>query len=64
VVDIWVNRPGQVVRAEVATKGTDIINNAMRQKAIQAAKRSTFTADPDATEEQHGTITYTFVINQ
>ena len=64
VVDIWVNRAGQVVRAEVATKGTDIINNAMRQKAIQAAKRSTFAADPDAPEEQHGTITYTFVINQ
>lgn len=64
VVDIWVNRAGQVVRAEVAKKGTDIINNEMRQKAVQAAKRSTFAADPDAPEEQHGTITYTFVINQ
>ena len=64
VVDIWVNRAGQVVRAEVATKGTEIFNNTMRQKAIQAAKRSTFAADPDAPEEQHGTITYTFVINQ
>ena len=64
VVDIWVNRAGQVVRAEVATKGTEIINNTMRQKAVQAAKRSTFAADPDAPEEQHGTITYTFVINQ
>ena len=64
VVDIWVNRAGQVVRAEVATKGTDIINNAMRQKAIQAAKRSTFAAAPDAPEEQHGIITYTFIINQ
>ena len=63
VVDIWVNRAGQVVRAEVATKGTDIINSAMRQKAVQAAKRSSFAADPDAAEEQHGTITYTFVIN-
>ena len=64
VVDIWVNRAGQVVRAEVAQKGTDIINSEMRQKAVQAAKRSTFAADPDAPEEQHGTITYTFVINQ
>ena len=45
-------------------QATDIINNAMRQKAIQAAKRSTFASDPDAPEEQHGTITYTFVINQ
>ena len=63
VVDIWVNRAGQVVRAEVAPKGTDIINSAMRQKAIQAAKRWTFAADSEASEEQHGTITYTFVIN-
>ena len=36
----------------------------MRQKAVQAALRSTFASDPDAPEEQHGTITYTFVINQ
>jgi len=53
-----------VTRAEVATKGTTLINNDMRQKAKQAALRSTFAADPDAPEEQHGTITYTFVINQ
>jgi TonB family protein len=64
VVDIWVNRAGQVVRAEVAQKGTTIINSEMRQKAKQAALRSTFQSDPDALEEQHGTITYTFVINQ
>ena len=64
VVDIWVNRAGQVVRADVAKKGTDIINSAMRQKAIQAALRSSFAADANALEEQHGTITYTFVINQ
>ena len=64
VVDIWVNRAGQVVRAEVAQKGTTIINSEMRQKAKQAALRSTFQSDPNAPEEQHGTITYTFVINQ
>lgn len=64
VVDIWVNLAGQVVRAEVAQKGTTIINSEMRQKAKQAALRSTFQSDPDAPEEQHGTITYTFVINQ
>ena len=64
VVDIWVNRAGQVVRAEIATKGTTSINSDMRNKAKQAALRSSFTADPDAPEEQHGTITYTFVINQ
>ena len=64
VVDIWVNRAGKVVRAEVATKGTTVINQAMREKAKQAALRSAFASDPNAPEEQHGTITYTFVINQ
>ena len=64
VVDIWVNRAGKVTRAEVARKGTTLINNDMRQKAIQAALRSTFASDPNAPEEQHGTITYTFVINR
>ena len=64
VVDIWVNRTGQVTRAEVATKGTTVINQSMREKAKKAALRSSFASDPNAPEEQHGTITYTFVINQ
>ena len=64
VVEIWIDREGQVIRAEISPKGTTIVNNDMRQSAIQAAKRSIFNADPDAPEEQHGTITYTFVINQ
>ena len=64
VVDIWVDRAGKVMRAEVARKGTTLINNDMRQKAIQAALRSTFASDPNAPEEQHGTITYIFVINR
>ena len=64
VVDIWVNRAGQVVRTKVSQKGTTLINEEMRKKAEQAALRSTFQSDPDAPEEQHGTITYTFVINQ
>lgn len=64
VVDIWVNRQGKVTRAEVATKGTTVINSDMRQKAKQAALRSSFAPDANAPDEQHGTITYTFVINQ
>ncbi len=64
VVDIWVNREGKVVRAEIATKGTDIVNSQMRNKAKNAALQSKFAADPNAPDEQKGTITYTFVINQ
>lgn len=64
VVDIWVNREGKVIRAEISNKGTYLINSAMRAKAKEAALRSTFAADPNAPEQQHGTITYNFVINQ
>ena len=63
VVDIWVNRDGKVVRAEVSPKGTTLINSEMRQRAVQAALLSAFVSDPDAPEEQKGTITYNFVIN-
>ena len=64
VVDIWVNREGKVVRAEVSPKGTTLINSEMRQRAVQSALRSAFVSDPTAPEEQKGTITYNFVINQ
>ena len=64
VVDIWVNPAGKVTRAEIKQKGTTVINSEMREKARQAALRSTFIADPNAPNEQRGTITYTFVINQ
>lgn len=63
VVEIWVDQEGNVVRASIA-KGTDITNNEMRNMALDAARRSKFIADPNAPEEQKGTITYTFVQNQ
>ena len=63
VVEIIVNREGNVVRTSIA-RGTDIINSEMRNLALDAARRSTFTPDPEAPEEQRGTITYTFVQNQ
>ena len=62
VVDIWVDKKGNVTRAEVSNKGTTTINTTLRNEAKRSALRSTFAADPNAPEEQHGTITYTFVI--
>ena len=64
VVDIWVNQNGKVVRAEISNKGTTLINSTMRAKAKESALRSTFATDKNAPEQQHGTITYTFIINQ
>lgn len=63
VVEIWVDRDGNVVRTSIA-KGTDIANKEMRNMAQEAAIRSKFVPDPTAPEEQKGTITYTFVQNQ
>ena len=63
VVAIYVDRDGNVVRAEIA-KGTDVTNKEMHNMALEAARRSKFTPDPTAPEEQKGTITYTFVQNR
>ena len=60
VVEIWVDREGNVIRANI-TKGTDIADSEMRSMAIEAARRSKFAPDPNAPEEQKGTITYNFV---
>ena len=62
-VDIWVNPEGKVVRAEAATKGTTTSSQKMKDMAIEAALKSTFSADSSAPDEQHGTRTYNFVIN-
>lgn len=62
VVNIWVDRNGNVVKAQVNPRGTTIINRKQRQIAVDAAKNSTFTTDQTAPETQHGTITYTFIL--
>lgn len=62
VVTIWVNREGTVVRAQVSPKGTTIVDPSMKKIAVDAAKNSTFAADPNAAELQTGTITYKFVL--
>lgn len=63
VVDIWVDKDGLVQRAEIG-KGTTVTNITMRESALQAALKSTFTEDKKASDLQKGTITYTFIIRQ
>ena len=62
VVDIWVNRQGDVTKAQVKSKGTDVLDPNLRKIAVDAAKNSTFTQDPSAAELQRGTITYNFIL--
>lgn len=62
VIDIWVDKAGKVVRAEVSLRGTTIVDSNLRNQALRAALNSNFTADANAPELQRGTITYTFII--
>ena len=61
-VDIWVDRQGNVTKAIINRKGTNVIDQHMHQIAINAAKNSTFTEDPNAAELQRGSITYNFIL--
>jgi outer membrane biosynthesis protein TonB len=49
-VDCWVDREGKVVRASIA-KGTLNTNTVMREKALEAAKKSEYPSDPNRPEE-------------
>jgi TonB family protein len=63
-VEIWVNKEGVVIDAKISTKGTFTNNADLKERALQAARLSSFFADPNAPEKQRGTITYNFVFNQ
>lgn len=61
VVSIWVNKMGEVTRAEIMQKGTNVTDIKLRNMARQAALKAKFTADIDAAEIQKGSITYHFI---
>ncbi len=62
VVQIWVDRNGNVTRAEFQPKGSNTADGDLVGKAIAAARKARFNADAAAPEEQKGTITYIFKI--
>lgn len=61
VVSIWVNKMGQVTRAEIQQKGTNVTDINLRKMAREAAMKAKFSADPAAAEIQKGSITYHFI---
>lgn len=61
VVEIIVDKEGNVVRAKAGVRGTTISNTNLYRKCEQAARKCKFAADSNAPEEQKGTITYRFV---
>jgi TonB family protein len=60
VVEIFVDRNGNVVKANAGIKGTTILNKAYLDAATNAALKTKFDPKPDAPELQRGTITYRF----
>lgn len=61
VVSIWVNKLGEVTRAEIMQKGTNVTDIKLRNMARDAALKAKFTSDSEAAEVQKGTITYHFI---
>jgi outer membrane biosynthesis protein TonB len=61
VVEIFVDREGNVVKAKAILKGTTITDSNLFRKCEQAARKCKFAADSNAPEVQKGTITYRFV---
>lgn len=64
VVEIWVNPDGKVVHAQISAKGTTVVDEHLRNIALQSALNSTFVGDPSAPAKQIGTITYTFILKR
>ena len=62
VVDIWVDRLGNVVDAQFRVKGSNVFDPEQKRMAVEAAFNSKFDEDPAAPEKQRGSITYTFIM--
>ena len=60
VVEIRVDQEGNVVSAKAGVRGTTLWDTNLFRRCEQAAKKSKFTAKPDALELQPGKITYIF----
>ena len=59
VVEITVNAAGQVIDAQVRLRGTNVVDNALRKAAVEAARKTRFNA-LGGVPDQKGTITYHF----
>jgi TonB family protein len=62
VVKIWVNKQGVVTRAESGARGTNTSSQVLQRLAQEAALKARFSPNPNAPEEQKGSITYHFVL--
>ena len=64
VVDIWVDKYGQVEKAVAGAQGTNVTDAALWQEARKAALGAHFNMSADAPALQKGTITYIFKLKK
>jgi len=62
VVNIWVNRKGEVTKVIAGARGTNISDLKMWKLVEKAALKAKFSPNPKAPEIQKGTITYNFIL--
>ena len=63
VVEIIVDRYGNVIRAKAGARGSTTTSSTLYKKAKEAAMKTKFDANPNVAEEQKGTMTFIFILN-
>jgi len=63
VVDIIVDRNGNVIKAKSGARGSTTTNPILQKKAEEAAYKAKFKKDANAPFEQKGTMTFVFILN-
>lgn len=63
VVDIIVDKYGNVTRATPGARGSNTTSAILYKKAKEAALKTKFNASPNAVEEQKGQMTFIFILN-
>lgn len=62
VVKIWVDKQGNVTRAEFSSAGSTNNSGVLKNAALAAAKKTKFNPDPNAPEEQQGKMLFKFTL--
>ena len=62
VIDVVVDKDGTVVTATGPGRGSTTTSTNLVRKAKEAALKTKFSSSPQGVEEQHGTITFVFIL--
>ncbi len=62
VIEIIVDKSGNVLRADGPARGSTITNASLVRKSIEAARKAKFSPSPQGVEEQKGSITFNFIL--